>query len=143
MKTKMTKYVTIILGLLLWAIGFYLLKTSNDPQGIIRALPYVCISFGCGLFGYGMGDVLSERALDSDPELKKKMDIEINDERNVTIANKAKGKAFDMMTFVFGSLMVSFALMGIDIVAVLLLVFAYLFVHGFSLYYRFKFEKEM
>ena len=72
MKTKMTKYVTIILGLLLWAIGFYLLKTSNDPQGIIRALPYVCISFGCGLFGYGMGDVLSERALDSDPELKKK-----------------------------------------------------------------------
>ena len=61
----------------------------------------------------------------------------------MTIANKAKGKAFDMMTFVFGSLMVSFALMGIDIVAVLLLVFAYLFVHGFSLYYRFKFEKEM
>lgn len=143
MKTKMTKYVTIILGLLLWAIGFYLLKTGNDPQGIMRALPYVCISFGCGLFGYGMGDVLSERALNSDPELKKKMDIEINDERNVTIANKAKGKAFDMMTFVFGALMVSFALMGIDIVAVLLLVFAYLFVHGFSLYYRFKFEKEM
>ena len=143
MKTKMTKYVTIILGLLLWAIGFYLLKTGNDPQGIMRALPYVCISFGCGLFGYGMGDVLSERALNSDPKLKKKMDIEINDERNVTIANKAKGKAFDMMTFVFGALMVSFALMGIDIVAVLLLVFAYLFVHGFSLYYRFKFEKEM
>lgn len=140
---KMTKYATIILGLLLWAVGFYLLKAGIDPQGILRAVPYVFISFGCGLFGYGMGDVLSARALNSDPALKKKLDIETNDERNVTIANKAKGKAFDMMTFVYGALMVSFALMGIDIIAVFLLVFAYLFVHGFALYYRFKFEKEM
>ena len=47
------------------------------------------------------------------------------------------------MTWVFGALMVSFALMGIDMVAVLLLVFAYLFVHCFALYYSFKFDKEM
>lgn len=40
----------------------------------------------------------------------------------MAIANKAKGKAFDVMTWVFGALMVSFALMGIDMVAVLLLV---------------------
>ena len=90
-----------------------------------------------------MGNVISERAINSAPELKKKLDIEKNDERNVAIANKAKGKAFDVMTWVFGALMVSFALMGIDMVAVLLLVFAYLFVHCFALYYRFKFDKEM
>ena len=48
-----------------------------------------------------------------------------------------------MMTFVYGALMVSFALMGIDMIAVLLLVFVYLLVHGFALYYRFKFDKEM
>ena len=109
----------------------------------MRTLPYVCIGIGCGLFGHGMGNVISERAINSDPELKKKLDIEKNDERNVAIANRAKGKAFDMMTFVFGALMLSFALMGIDMVAVLLLVFAYLLVHGFALYYRFKFDKEM
>lgn len=76
-------------------------------------------------------------------KIQKKLEIEKNDERNIAIANRAKGKAFDMMTFVYGALMVSFALMGIDMVAVLLLVFAYLFVHGFALYYRFRFDKEM
>lgn len=95
------------------------------------------------MFGHGMGNVISERAINSAPELKKKLDIEKNDERNVAIANKAKGKAFDVMTWVFSALMVSFALMGIDTVAVLLLVFAYLLVHGFAIYYRFKFDKEM
>ena len=39
--------------------------------------------------------------------------------------------------------MVSFALMGVELTAVLLLVFAYLLVHGVALYYRVKFEKEM
>ncbi len=39
--------------------------------------------------------------------------------------------------------MVSFALMGVDMIAVLLLVFAYLFVHGFEIYYRLKFDREM
>ena len=143
MKSKITNYATIIMGLLLLAVSLYLIKTSNDPQGVMRTLPYVCIGVGCGLFGHGMGNVISERAINSAPELKKKLDIEKNDERNVAIANKAKGKSFDVMTWVFSALMVSFAFMGIDTVAVLLLVFAYLLVHGFAIYYRFKFDKEM
>ena len=76
-------------------------------------------------------------------DLQKKLTIEENDERNIAISNKAKGKAFDMMTYVYGALMVSFALMGVDMSALLLLVFAYLFVHGFGIYYRIKFDKEM
>ena len=143
MKSKITNHATIIIGLLLLAVSLYLIKTSNDPQGIMRTLPYVCIGIGCGLFGHGMGNVISERAINSYPDLKRQLDIEKNDERNGAIAHRAKGKAFDMMTFVFGALMLSFALMGIDMVAVLLLVFAYLLVHGFALYYRFKFDKEM
>ena len=78
-----------------------------------------------------------------DPELAKQMEIEAKDERNIMIANYAKGKAFDLMTFVFGALMVSFALMGVDLAAVLLLVAAYLFVEGSAVWYRVRFEKEM
>lgn len=143
MKTKIIRYATTIIGLLLLAAGLYLIKKNSDPQGIMRVLPYVCIGIGCGLFGHGMGEIISERAVGSDPEIQRKLKIETNDERNITIANRAKGKAFDMMTFIFGALMISFALMGIDMIAVLLLVFAYLCVHGFALYYRVKFEKEM
>ncbi|MGN0269036.1 MAG: DUF6442 family protein [Lachnospiraceae bacterium] len=139
MKTKMGKYLLIIIGLLLLAAGLYLIKTNGTAVGF----PYVFVGLGCGLFGHGMGNVISERAIGSDPELKRKMDIEKNDERNIAIADKAKGKAFDMMTFVFGALMVSFALMEIDMIALLLMVFAYLFVHGFAIYYRIQFDKEM
>ena len=47
------------------------------------------------------------------------------------------------MTFVCSALMLCFALTGVDMIPLLLLVFAYLFVHGLALYYRFQFEKEM
>lgn len=146
MKSRIAKYATIIFGLFLLAIGLYLVITRGDPQGtqgIMRVLPYVCIGIGSGLFGHGMGNMISERAIRKDPNFMKKLDIEKNDERNIAIANRAKGKAFDMMTFVFGALILSFGLMGVDTIALLLLVFAYLSVHGFAIYYRFKFDKEM
>ena len=48
-----------------------------------------------------------------------------------------------MMTFVFGALMVTFALMGIELAPLLLLVAAYLFVHGYALYWRMRYDREM
>ena len=143
MKLKTANCILVLFGLLLLAAGFYLLKAVEPFQGILESLPYVCIGVGSGLFGHGMGDAISERAVSKDPELKKKLDIEKKDERNITIANQAKSKAFDMMTFVFGALMVCFALMNVDMAPLLLLVFAYLLVHGCSIYYRMRFEKEM
>lgn len=143
MKSKIANCTSMILGLCLLAIALFLLKTITDPQGVMLALPYVCIGVGCGLFGQGMGNLISQRALRNDPELKKKLDIEQKDERNIAIMNQAKGKAFDAMTFVFSALMLCFALMGVDMIPLLLLVFAYLLVHVLALYYRFQLEKEM
>ncbi len=45
MKVKIAKYTTIIFGFLLLAIGLYLIKTGRDSQGVMRALPYICIGF--------------------------------------------------------------------------------------------------
>ena len=143
MKKNQLQTALGILGLALLVVGLYLAKTIADPQGIMRALPYVFIGIGCGLFGQGMGGVIERRVLKKNPEILKQKEIEVNDERNQQISNRAKAKAYDVMVFVFGALMVAFALMGMDIVAVLLLVFAYLFVVGSAVYYRVKFEKEL
>lgn len=143
MKTKTMRYIGVAAGLLLAAVGLYLVKTAADPQGFLRALPYVCIGVGCGMFGGCLGSLIGDRAVQSDPEIARRVRIEQNDERNIAVANSAKGKAFDCMTYVYSALMVSFALMGMDLVPLLLLVFAYLLVHGLALYYRIKFEKEM
>ena len=137
----MKKYrdiVSAVLGVVLWAVGFWLVKADLGST-----LGYVCIGLGCGMFGYWTGELISRRALKSDPALQRQMEIIKNDERNIAIADHAKGRAFDMMTFVFGALMVSFALMGMDLAAVLLLVAAYLFVHGYALYWRFRYDREM
>ncbi|WP_040195673.1 DUF6442 family protein [Candidatus Soleaferrea massiliensis] len=135
--------LTAAAGVVLLGVGLLLIKTLVNPQGILLALPYICVGIGCGAFGQGMGSFLSYRAMKNHPAVQRRLEIEQHDERNVAISNRAKARAYDRMTFVFGALMLCFALMGIDMVAVLLLVFAYLFVQGCGIYYRCKYEKEM
>lgn len=136
-------YSLTVLGIALIVGGIIILKTVGDPQGAIQTLPYVMIGFGCGIFGYGFGEIINRAAMKKHPELAQQNEINKTDERNVTIANRAKAKAYDAMLFIFGALMIALALMNVDWVVVLLLVFAYLFVVGIGIYYRCKYDKEM
>jgi hypothetical protein len=143
MKRNAMDYIITAIGILILVSGLFLVKTITDPQGIMKALPYICVGLGCGIFGHGMGNVISREVLKNSPKIQKQLEIDKNDERNVAIGNSAKAKAYDMMIFVFGALMLSYALMGTGIIIVLLLVFSYLFVVIYGLYYRFKYNKEM
>lgn len=143
MKKENVYYLTAVVGLLLLAAGLIMLKVIADPQGILLTVPYVCIGLGCGAFGHGVGDLVNHKVAKNDPQLQKQMEIDKNDERNIAIANKAKANAYDIMLYVFGALMLAFALMSVDMAAILLLVAAYLFVVGFFIYYLNKFHKEM
>lgn len=143
MKKCWVDYSLTIIGILLLGSGLFLIKSILNPQGIMKALPYICVGLGCGIFGHGMGNILGERAMKNNPEIKKQLEIEQNDERNIAIGNAAKAKAYEMMIYVFGALIMSFGLMGVDMVVLLLLVFAYLFVVFYGIYYRFKYDKEM
>ena len=143
MKKKNFNYLVTVIGLLLLATGLILLKAIANPQGILLVVPYVCIGLGCGAFGHGVGDIVNNRVAKNNPQLQKQMEIDKNDERNIAIANQAKAKAYDIMLYVFGALMVAFALMSVDMVVVLLLVVAYLVVVGFFVYFLNKYHKEM
>lgn len=140
-KTK--NYVILAIGAILLITGLYLVKTTYHMGAFMTALPYVCIGVGCGAFGHGMGNIISHKIYQKNPDVQKQMEIEQKDERNAMISNRAKAKAYDVMTYVFGALMIAFALMGVDIIPVLLFVFVYLFVQGYAVYYRCKYEKEM
>lgn len=143
MKKSRLDQVIAFIGMLLLASGLFLVKTLDNPQGFMLVLPYILEGVGCGAFGFGMGNIVSRRATPNDPIIKRQMEIETNDERNIAIENRAKTKAFNLMTHVFSALMLTFALMGVDMIVVLLLVFAYLFVHGYEIYCRSKYDKEM
>lgn len=136
-------FILSVIGLVLIVVGLCYLKSAVGAQGVMRVLPYYCIGIGCGAFGHGMGEILSNRAVKNAADIQKQIEIGKKDERNIAISNFAKGKAFDAMIYIFGALIISFGLMNIDWYAVLMLVFAYLLVQGISVYYRCKYDKEM
>ncbi|MGE5628126.1 MAG: hypothetical protein ACM3X7_08410 [Solirubrobacterales bacterium] len=143
MKKQFANYFTVAIGMLLLGLGLYLIKTNVQPQGVMKALPFISVGLGCGFFGHGMGEVISRNIFKNYPVMEKQINIEKLDERNIAIGNYAKAKAYDMMIFIFGALFLAFALMGIDMTIILLLVSAYLFVALYGVYYRCKFDKEM
>ncbi len=143
MKKSLGDYSLTILGILLLGSGLFIIKSISNPQGIMQTLPYICVGLGCGIFGHGMGKIIGERSMKNNPEIKKQLEIEQNDERNIAIGNASKAKAYEMMIYVFGALIFSFALMAVDMAILLLLVFAYLFVVFYGIYYRCKYDKEM
>lgn len=143
MKRDRKEIVWIVVGVVLWGIAVLLLRQNPGNSGFWRALPYVCLGVGAGLLGQGIGQMVQRKALQSDPELARQQEIEAGDERNIQLAQRAKAKAFDLMVFVFGALLLVFALMGVEMTALLLLVAAYLLVQGYAVYCRVKLEKEM
>lgn len=140
-KTK--HYITTAIGLILLLAGLVLVLKTEAGTGIMGALPYVLVGLGCLGFGHGMGSVVTQRTTRKHADVRRQMDIERKDERNIAIANAAKAKAYDVMLYVFGALLISFGLMQVDMVALLLLALAYLFVVGYGIYYRTKYDKEM
>lgn len=143
MKKKTINWLMIIGGLILVAVGIFIIKTQLETDGIMSTLPYICIGVGCGAFGHGLGNWMADKAVENAPEEAKRIEIETKDERNIMIANQAKAKAYDSMVFIFGDLMIVLALLNIDMVVILMLVSCYLLVVGISIYYRIKYEKEM
>ena len=140
---KKTDFLFTVMGVLLAVTGGILVKTLENPQGILLTLPYVLMGAGCGMFGYGMSNIISKKAVSKDEKLQKQLAVEEKDERNIAISNKSKAKAYDFMTFTFGILLLILTLMNTDMIALLLLVAAYLSVQIYAIYYRFKYEKEM
>lgn len=141
MKKQAIFLLTAISGLVLFVIGGLLLKTM--PLMASLPYPYILIGLGCGAFGHGTGSLINHNIMSKNPVLAKQKEINEKDERNLIISNKAKAKAYDCMVFVFGSLMLALALMDANMWLILLLVFSYLFVIGYGLYFRIKYDREM
>lgn len=143
MSKNVFDYLITGVGILILGTGLLLTKTLSNSQGIMVYMPYVFIGIGCIGFGYGMGNMVSKRVLKNNPEIENQIEIDKHDERNVAISNHAKAKSFDFMVYVFGALILSFAIMGIDWILLLLLVFAYLLTIGNYIYYMYKYNREI
>lgn len=77
------------------------------------------------------------------PEIYKQLEIEKNDERNSTISNIAKSKAYDSFIYIFGAVLLYLAIAVSDIFTIIVVVISYLCVVGINVYYHIKLKKEM
>ena len=138
--SKVKSTIITLLGLLVLAAGLLAVKFLD--LGSLTA-PYLCIGLGCGVFGQGLGESIARRSEKKYPEIARQRKIEENDERNIALRDRAQAKAYRIMIPVFGALFLAFALMNVELKVILLLVAAYLYICGCSVFYSVKYRKEM
>ena len=134
----------LLIGLALLAGAWLLLKLIPDPDASHwRVVPFLALGVGCGVFGAGAGELLAGAAMKKHPELQKQNEIEQKDERNVALRHAAKARGYDLMTYAFGAMLLFSALMEADLILTLVMVAVYLFIQFYTLWQRFRLEKEM
>lgn len=71
MNKKLINYFILVIGIILFGGGLILIKTLDNPNGVLRALPYIFVGIGCGIFGHSMGNILTTRIIRKYPDVKK------------------------------------------------------------------------
>ncbi len=135
--------IMIVVGAILFGTGVVLAILFTEPQGIMKALPFICIGVGLGVLGGGIGGAVGSRLLLKNPSLAKQKEIETKDERNITIANKAKAKAFSYTLILFSALVIFLALVQVEAYIIFVVVGAYLSVILVFICFLTKYHKEM
>ena len=134
----------LLIGLALLVGAWLLLRLCPDLDATSwRVVPFLALGVGCGVFGTGAGELLAAQAMKKHPELQKQNEIARKDERNVALGNAAKAKGYDLMTYAFGAMLLFSALMEADLILTLVMVAVYLFIQFYTLWQRFRLEKEM
>lgn len=131
------------LGIGLVLVGFLFHNKIVSTDKMIATIPYIFIGFGCGIFGHFMDNLIKYFSTKNHEELERQIRIDKNDERNIIIAEKSKAKAYDLMIYLFASLLIIFSLMGVDKLAIIMIVAIYLSIQIYALYWRSKFESKM
>ena len=131
------------LGIGLVVVGFLIHNKSVSTDKMIPTISYIFIAVGCGIFGHFMDNLIKYFSTKNHEQLERQIQIDKNDERNILIAEKSKAKAYDLMIYLFASLLIIFSLMGVDKLAIIMIVAIYLSIQIYALYWRYKFESKM
>lgn len=133
----------VLLGLALVVLGIFGQKRGVMGEKSFETIYYLLIGLGCGIFGHFTGNIIRYFSMKNNEALRRQIEIEKKDERNIAIAEKSKSKAYDLMIYLFAAMLIMFSLMGADKVQIVIIVAIYLSIQLYGLYWRAIFEKEM
>ena len=142
-KERKTITILLIIGAILIIMSAMSLFFLREEGYTYTVAGYVVFGIGFGLLGDALGRFNSMKLEQKDPERMKTIRVEKSDERNISIAEKAKAKAFSFMTYLYAAVLMVLAIMRVELRALLVMVAAYLLVMLFSLFVKLKLYKEM
>lgn len=137
-KQQKNLYITLfVLGVILLVAGFLII--SEDYSNISG----LCIGIGIGLMAMSFSNLVINNYYQKRPVLKRQNEINSKDERNTTITNRAKAKAFDWTI----RLLIVFPFLLIFFKSPLWMIFSVIGIYllGFSIqvFYTIRFNNEM
>jgi hypothetical protein len=139
MKNKVVLHAMLTLaGVALAVIGAVVF-----PGEEVKAISGVLIGGGAGLFGMSVANLVNAWMEATNPQYRRKLQIENGDERNQIINNAARSRAYQAFTPIFGILMLVYVLLDVDLLPILLLVAAYLVVNTIYIVNLSRLNKEM
>jgi hypothetical protein len=139
--SKTTSLICLIIGIIL--VIFCIIGKCLEIFETYKSLFGVMLGLGSGLLGGSIGSLINIYLLAKDPNLKRKKEIEENDERNVYISNKAKSKAFNTMEYIYPLAIFIGILLDVDFIVTIIMLIAYLSIYVIYIYYSNKYIKEM
>lgn len=131
----------MILGLLLACAGIFL--GIKDTESIYKAITGIMMGIGSGICGGCLGIYINLIRLKRNPELALKNEIDIKDERNIMIRDRAKSKAFSLTQYGICALVLVFTLLKVDFIPILITIGVLLSGYVFMIYYMYKYSKEL
>ncbi len=137
MTTNKSMYVlALLLGSAVLIAGIFLLPDTEQ-----KILPGLLMVVGAGLLGFSVPELLLARLVN--PQQRRQIEIEAQDERNVTINYHAKARTFDGMDAVFVVLIVSLILMGVERIGLFMVMGAYGIRWALYVFFLNKYQRRM
>lgn len=143
MRKSRVYYLMAVIFIVSVAISFFVFNKEITQGDLLIKLAYALTGIAFVSFVYGLSGLFSRKIVKREEDLKKQFEIEKNDERNIAITNMTKAKTFDLMSVLFGALILVFGFMAVDAKTVVIMGTAYILVHIYGLYLRFKFDREI
>ncbi|WP_434655277.1 hypothetical protein [Thermoanaerobacterium thermosaccharolyticum] len=111
MKNKLLNYCLLALvGMAIFLMGVILLKNNAE-----RYISGLCMGIGAGLFIIFVRKVEAYVVEKKYPDIRRHIEIEINDERNTVIRDKAGAKTNQIMSYLLLILTITFDFMNVSL----------------------------
>ena len=137
LKKKSFYVILLILGIIMISVS--LIFHSDTYKNILG----LSLGIGAGLFGMSIAQLYNKHAVEKNPEIAKRTEIELNDERNIAIRDRAKAKAGDITHWL--TIIISFLTILIDapLWVTLAIVIFFLLYDILGIIFVCKYQKEM